>query len=110
MSTYEIFDLLYSDLIEKFGSDNRIFTHKYLVGKQRIRLHLLKPETEDLDPVEELDFLNKLQEKYSYGSHWCRFHFSNYRLKYQNIIIFKFLSQNEEEIRMYQRFCELTIS
>ena len=54
MSTYEIFDLPYSDLIEKLESDNIIFTHKHVVGKQRIRLHLLKPEIEDLDPVEIL--------------------------------------------------------
>ena len=60
MSTYEIFDLLYSDLIEKIEFDNRFFTHKFIVGKQRIRLHLLKPETEDLDPVEITDFWNKL--------------------------------------------------
>ena len=113
MSRYEIFDLLYLDLIQKFESDNRIFTHKYVVGKQKIRLHLLKPETEDLEPVEIhqiLDFLNKLQEKYSYDSHWSHFHFSNYPLKYQNIMISEFLSQNEEEIRMYQCFCDLTIS
>ena len=75
-----------------------IFTHKYVVGKQRTRLHLLKPETEDLDPVEILDFLNKLQEKYSYDSHWSRFRFSNYPIKYQNIMIFEFLFQNEKEI------------
>ena len=110
MSTYEIFDLFYSDLIEKFESGNMIFTHKYVVGKQRIRLHLLKPETEDLDPVEILDFLNKLQEKYSYDSHWSRFRFSNYPIKYQNIMIFEFLFQNEKEIWMYQRFCDLTVS
>ena len=110
MSTYEIFDLFYSDLIEKFEYGNMIFTHKYVVGKQRIRLHLLKPETKDLDPVEILDFLNKLQEKYSYDSHWSRFRFSNYPIKYHNIMIFEFLSQNEKEIRMYQRFCDLTVS
>ena len=98
MSTYEIFDHLYSDLIKKFESDSRIFTHKYVVGKQRIKLHWLKPETEDLNPVDIPDFLNKLQEKYSDDSHCSRFHFSNYPLKYQNIIIFEFLSQNEEEI------------
>ena len=60
VSTYEIFDLLYSDLIEKIEFDNRFFTLKFIVGKQRIRLHLLKPKTEDLDPVETPDFLNKL--------------------------------------------------
>ena len=60
VSTYEIFDLLYSGLIEKIEFDNRFFTLKFIVGKQRIRLHLLKPKTEDLDRVETIDFLNKL--------------------------------------------------
>ena len=33
---------------------------KYVVGNQRIRMHLLKQGTEDLDPVEILHFLNQL--------------------------------------------------
>ena len=82
---YKIFDLLCSDVIEKFGSDDRVFTQKYAVGKQRKRMHLLKPDDEDLDPAEILDLLNKLQEKYSYHSHWSPFYFSWYLLKYQNI-------------------------
>ena len=61
MSNYEIFDLLYSDVIKKFDAENRVFTHKYVVGKQRIRIHLLKPD-EETDPFEILDFSNKLQE------------------------------------------------
>ena len=61
MSNYEIFDLLYSDVIKKFDTENRVFTHKYVVGKQRIRIHLLKPD-EEIDPFEILDSLNKLQE------------------------------------------------
>ena len=61
MSNYKIFDLLYSDVIKKFDAENRVFTHKYVVGKQRIRIHLLKPD-EEIDPFEILDSLNKLQE------------------------------------------------
>ena len=82
---YKIFDLLCSDVIEKFGSDDRVFTQKYAVGKQRKRMYLLKPDDEDLDPAEILDLLNKLQEKYSYHSRWSPFYFSWYLLKYQNI-------------------------
>ena len=82
---YKIFDPLCSDVIEKFGSDDRVFTQKYAVEEQRIRMHLLKPDDEDLDPAEILDLLNKLQEKYSYHSHWSPFYFSWYLLKYQNI-------------------------
>lgn len=69
MSKCKIFDLLYSDVIEKFASDDRVFTQKYVVGKQRISMHLLKLDDSDLDPVEILDFLKKLQEKYFYHSH-----------------------------------------
>ena len=86
----------------------RAFTHKYAVGKQRIRIHLLK-SNEEIDPVEVLDFLNKLQEKYPYHSGWSPFYFSSYSLKCQNII-FDFSSQNGEELRMYQHFCNLVIS
>ena len=50
ISNYEIFDLLYSNLIEKFDADN-------VVGKQQIRIHLLKPD-EEIDPVVMIDFLN----------------------------------------------------
>ena len=75
MSNYEIFDLLYSNVIEKSDADNRIFMHKYVVGKQRIRIRLLKPD-EEIDPVEMIDFLNKLQEKYAYHSDWSPFYFS----------------------------------
>ena len=53
MSNYEIFDLLYSDVIEIFDTDNRVFTHKYVVGKHRIRIHVLKTD-EEINPVEIL--------------------------------------------------------
>ena len=110
MTKYDIFDLLCSDVTKKFGSDNRIFTQKYVVDKQRIRMHILKHETEDIDPVEVLDFLNQLQQKYAYHSNWSRFYFSCYQLQDQNITIFKFLAQNEEDIRMFQHFYDLAIS
>ena len=109
MSNYEIFDLLYSDVFEKFDADNRVVTHKYVLGKQRIKIHLLKTN-EEINPDEILDFLNKLQQKYACHRGWSPFYFSSYSLKYQNITIFDFLSQNEEELRMYQHFCDLAIS
>ena len=55
MSNSEIFDLLYSDVIEKSDAENKVFTHKYVVDKQRIRIHLLKPD-EEINPVEILNF------------------------------------------------------
>ena len=58
MTPYKIFDLLCADMTKKFGPENRMFTYKYVVGKQRIRTHILKQETEDADAVDILDFLN----------------------------------------------------
>ena len=110
MTSYEIFDLLCADVTKKFRSDNRIFTYKYVVGKQRIRIHILKQETEDIDPVDILNFLNQLQQNYGYHSNWSRFYFNCFYLPDQKITIFEFLAQNEEEIRMFQHFCDLAIS
>ena len=73
-----------------FFSDNRIFTYKYVVNKQRIRIHILKQETEDIDPVDILDFLNQLQQNYAYHSNWNRFCFNCFNLPDQNITIFAF--------------------
>ena len=109
MSNYKIFCLLYSDIIEKFDTDSRVFTHKYVVDKQGIKIHLLKTD-EEINPDKILDFLNKLQEKYACHRSWNPFYFSSYSLKYKNITIFDFLSQNEKELRMYQHFCDLAIS
>ena len=106
MSNCEIFDLLYSGVID---ADNRVFTHKYVFGKQRSRIHLLKTD-EEINPVKILDFLNKLQEKYACNSGWNPFHISSSSLKYQSVTIFDFLSQTEEELRIYQHFCDLAIS
>ena len=101
MTSYEIFDLLCGDVTKKFGSDNRIFTYEYVVGKQRIRIHILKQETEDIDPVDILNFLNQLQQNYGHHSNWIHFYFNYFNLSDQNITIFEFLAQNEEEIRMF---------
>ena len=110
MAKYEIFDLLFPDVTEKLESDNRIFKQKYVVCKQIIRMHISKHETEDIDLVEVLDFLNQLQQKYPYHSNWSRFYFSCYRLQDQNITIFEFLAQKEEKIRMFQHLYDLEIS
>ena len=42
MTNYEIFDLLYSEFREKFEFDEVVFTQRYVVGNQRIRLHFCK--------------------------------------------------------------------
>ena len=109
-TSYEIFDLLFADVTKKFRSDNRIFTYKYVVGKQRIRIHILKQETKDIDPVDILNLLNQLQQNYGYHSNWGCFYFNCFNLSDQNITIFEFLVQNKEEIRMFQHFCDLAIS
>ena len=41
MTSYEIFDLFCPDLTQKINSDNVVLTEKYVVGKQRIRMHIL---------------------------------------------------------------------
>ena len=97
-------------MAKKVGSDNRTFTYKHAVRKQRIRIHILKQETEDIDPFEILNFLNQLQQNYTYHSNWSHFNFNCFNLPDQNITIFEFLAQNEEEIRMFQHFCDLAIS
>ena len=44
MTNYEIFDLLYSEFRDKFDDNNFVFTQKYVVDKQQIRIHFLKKE------------------------------------------------------------------
>ena len=110
MTPFEIFDLPCADVTKKFGSVNRILTYKYVVGKQRIRIHILKQKTEDIDPVGILDFLNQLQQNYACHWNWSGFYFNCFNLPDQNITIFDFLAQNEEEIRVFQHFCDLAIS
>ena len=56
MTPYGIFDLLSADVTKTFGSDNKVFTYKYVVGKQRIRIHILKQETENIGPADILNF------------------------------------------------------
>ena len=88
---------------KKIGPDNRIFTYKYVVGKQRIRLHILIQETEDIDPVDILDFLNHLQKNYDYHSNWNRFYFNCFNLPDQNIKIFKFFGSESIFRWRYER-------
>lgn len=62
MTSYKIFDLLCADVSQKFMLENRIITYKPIVGKQRIRIHILNQTNEDINSVEVLDFLNRLQQ------------------------------------------------
>ena len=95
MASYEIFYLLCVDVTKKFGSDNRIFTFKYVVGKQRIRIHILKQETEDIDPVDILDFLNQLQQNYAYHFNWSCFYFNCFNLPDQNMTMFELFGSEQ---------------
>ena len=76
--------------------------HKYVVGKQGIRMHTLKHEIEDIDPVEVLDFLNQLQRKYAYHSNWGRCYFS--WLQDQNITIFEFWLRTKKTSECFSTF------
>ena len=86
MASYEIFYLLCADVTKKF---------KYVVGKQRIRIHILKQETEDIDPVGILDFLNQLQQNYAYHLNWSCFYFNCFNLPDQNMAMFEFLGSEQ---------------
>ena len=44
MTNYEIFELLYAAFRDKFDDENVVFTQKYVVGKQQIRIHFLNDE------------------------------------------------------------------
>ena len=92
MTSYKIFDLLCRDVTKKFGSDHNIFIYKYVVGQQRIRIHILKQETEDIDPVDILNFLSQLQQIYTYHSKWSRFYLNCFDLPDQNMTIIEFLA------------------
>ena len=48
MSSFEIFNLLFTDFMKKFDADTPVFTHKYALGKQQIRIHLLKSDDKSL--------------------------------------------------------------
>ena len=107
MTNYEILDLLYFTLWYKFEGDNRVFMQKYIAGQQQIHIHCLKDEK--LDIIECLDFLNKLQEKYDYCLQWTLFYFSYFPM-HHNIVVYQFLSKNEDEVQMYENFCRLAVS
>ena len=66
---------LYSEFRDKFDDDNVVFTQKYEVGKQQIRIYFSKKEKK-INVVECLNFLNKLQKKFAYVSDWTSFYFN----------------------------------
>ena len=101
MTNYEIF--------VKFDDRNIVFTQKYVVGKQQIRLyHLSGREKTDVSAC--LDFLKKLQKKYGFSSstNWSTFFFS-YFDDGNNICVYQFVSEGEIEKRMFEQFCSLAI-
>ena len=42
MSEYEIFDILYTEFRKETGDENSVFTQKFMVSKQYIRIHCVK--------------------------------------------------------------------
>ena len=109
MTNYEIFDLLYSDFEDKFDDGNIVFTQKYVVDKQQIRLYHLSGR-EKINVLTCLDFLNKLQEKYGFSSstNWSPFFFSYFGTG-NNIFVYQFVRENEDEKSMFEQICSLAI-
>ena len=81
---------------------------KYTIGRQQILIHCFKDEKK-LDVIESPDFLKKPQKKYTYCSQWTPFYFGQFSTPH-NIVLYQFLSENEEEMRMHEHFCCLAIS
>ena len=108
MTNYEIFYLLYSEFHEKFEGDEIVFTQRYVVGNQHIRLHFLKDENK-IEVIECHDFLSKLQEKYAVDEDLSPFYFHCFKTG-NKVSVYQFESENLEEIRMYKDFCSLAIS
>ena len=100
--------MVYYELRKIFEVDEIVFTQRYLVGNQRIRLHFLKDENK-IDVIECLDFLVKLQEKFAVGKDWSPFYF-HFLETGNKISVYQFESENLEEIRMYENFCFLAVS
>ena len=68
MTSYENFDLVFGYFKDKFEEDDLIFTQKYIAEHQQISIYALK-DKQKVDVVACLDFLNGLQEKFTY--HYC---------------------------------------
>ena len=100
---------LYSEFRDKFDDDNVVFTQKYEVGKQQIRIYFSKKEKK-INVVECLNFLNKLQKKFAYVSDWTSFYFNCFDAGNNIAAVYLFQSENEDQICMYEHFCNLAIS
>lgn len=59
MSTYEIFNLLFTDFNDNFENENVVFTQKYIVSVQQIRAYRLKVSS-NIDVEKALETLNDL--------------------------------------------------
>lgn len=62
----------------------------------------------NIDAVECLGFLKKLQEKFAYVSGWTPFYFNCFSAG-NNIVVYQFISKNKNEIRVFGYFCSLAI-
>ena len=77
MSTCEIFDLQFADFTDKFEDQNCLFTQKYVISTQQIRVYRLK-ESFNIDVEKALETLNDLKEKLAYHKHWSPFFFKTF--------------------------------
>ena len=68
MTSYENVDPVFGYFKDNFEEDDLIFTQKYIAEHQQISIYALK-DKQKVDVVACLDFLNGLQEKFTY--HYC---------------------------------------
>ena len=107
MSTYEIFDLLYDDFKNTFDGDDIVFTQRYVVGQQQIRVYQLK-DSSKTEFVKALDFLT------GYKKSTCviftvRAFFKTFEAR-NGICVFEFFSLNKNKKELYEQFCDFAIS
>ena len=62
----------------------------------------------NVDPTKCLEFLSELQEKFAHNIDWSPFYFQCYPSSL-NIVVDELLSQNKEEMNMYQQFGRLAL-
>lgn len=70
MSTYEIFDLLFTEIKDKFEHKNCVFTQKYVVAIHEIKL--IGSKNLKIDVGKAFKILNNLQEKFAYQELWSK--------------------------------------
>ena len=101
------FFTFYSEFRDKFDDDNVVFTQKYVVGKQQVCIHFVKEEKKMM-LSNALIFLTNCKKNLPV-SDWTPFYFNSFNTK-NNIPVYQFISENENEIHMFEHFCFSAIS